>query len=119
MKQYNIDTSSKYFNESEDYLKFLLCENEIIVNNGHWDKDWPKDRITISVICSDIFAWGCADAEDISHGDLENVAKAHIKDPMWGIAAWCISKRKQMPQPPVAKAMIEAGYNLQELLNQK
>jgi hypothetical protein len=44
------------------------------------------------------------------------VAKAHIKDPMWGIAAWCISKRKQMPQPPVAKAMIEAGYDLEELV---
>lgn len=116
IKTYEIDTDPEYFNESEDYLKYLLCEDMIVVNNGWWKKDWPKDKITISVICSDIFAWGCADAEDIDHCDLKEVAEAHAKDPMWGVAAWCIKKRKQMPQKPVAERMKAAGYDLEALV---
>lgn len=113
---YKIDTSSKYFNESEDYLKYLLCENMILVNNGWWDKSWPKDAISIAVICNDVFAWGCADAENLLHSDLEVVARAHIKDAKWGIVAWCIKRRRCMPQKPVAEAMIKAGYDLDELV---
>lgn len=116
VKTYQIDTSSKYFNESEDYLKYLMCEDMIVVNNGWWNKEWPEDRITIAVICNDVFAWGCADAEDILYSDLEAVARAHMKDSAWGIAAWCIKKRKQMPQKPVAEAMIKAGYDLDALV---
>jgi hypothetical protein len=116
-RQYEIDTASEYFSEPEDYLKFLLSEELIIVNNGWWNKDWPKDKITLSVICNDLFYWGCGDCEDIEYNDLEVLAKAHAKDERWGIAAWCIKKRKQMPRPPVAKMMVEAGYNLEELIS--
>jgi hypothetical protein len=118
MKNYKIDTESKYFNEPEDYLKYLLCEGEIIINNGWWDKEWPEDRITVAVLCNDIFAWGCSDAEEVLCGELEEVARAHMKDPIWGIPAWCIKKRKMMPQEPVAKAMTAAGYDLNSILGE-
>ena len=116
VKTYNIDTDSKYFNESEDYLKYLLCEDQIVVNNGWWDKSWPQDAITIAVNCNDVFAWGCSDAEPVLHGDLEELAKAHAKDEVWGIAAWCVKRRKCMPQKPVAEAMAKAGYDLNKLV---
>jgi hypothetical protein len=118
-KTYEIIVDDAYFNEPEDYLKYLMCENLIVVNNGWWNKEWPKDRITLSVICNDVFAWGCSDAEDINYSDLEPLAKAHLKDPTWGVVAWCIKKRKQMPQKPIVDKMTEAGYNLEELIGEE
>jgi hypothetical protein len=103
--------------EGEDYLKVLLCENVLFINNGHWRKDWPLDCITIHVICNDIFAWGCADAEDITHGELEDLYNMWKKDDVYGPAAWCIKKRKQMPQKPVEKSIRKAGiWDLEELI---
>lgn len=105
--------------ESEDYLKVLLCDQVIFINNGWWLTEkgqWPKDHVTLHVNCNDIFAWGCADTEDILHGELEDLYNMHVKDPIWGAAAWCIKRRKQMPQAPVAKKMKKAGYNLKELI---
>ena len=116
MKTYQIDVQNEYFNEAEDYLKYLLCEGVLIVNNGWWNKSWPEDHITIAVECNDVFAWGCADAEELLYSELEEVAKAHIKDPVWGIAAWCIKKRKQRPQKPVEVDMRAAGYDIDKLI---
>jgi len=31
------------------------------------------------------------------------------KDPDWGVAVWCIGRRKQMPQKPIEKSIREAG----------
>lgn len=104
--------------ESEDYLKVLLCEQVVFINNGHWRKDWPKDCITVHVNCNDVFAWGCADAEDITFSELEDLYNMYKKDNSWGAAAWCIKKRKQMPQKPVQDLMNKTGlYNLKELIN--
>lgn len=55
---YEIDTDEEYFNEPEDYLKVLLMEDIVFINNGWWDKNWPEDHITIYVNCNDVFAWG-------------------------------------------------------------
>ncbi len=102
--------------EDEDYLKVLLCENVAFINNGWWRKDWPQDHVSIHIGCNDVFAWGCADAEDVLCSELQDVYEHWKKDPDWGAAVWCIKKRKQMPQPPVAKILREKGYNLEELL---
>jgi len=104
--------------EPEDYLAYLLSHQLIIVNNGWWDKTWPKDKITLSVICNDVFAWGCADAEDINYKDLEPLYVLHKKDPYWGIASWCISKRKIRPQKPVEDSMVKAGYDIDKLIKE-
>lgn len=106
--------------EEEDFLKVLLCEEVLFINNGWWDKTWPKDKITIHVNCNDVFAWGCADAEDINHGELQDLYEMWKKDPAWGPAVWCIKKRKQMPQKPVEDLINKAGiWNLKEILNEK
>lgn len=107
--------------EIEHKLAYLILENVIFCNNGWWyekeGKTWPQDAITMHVNCNDIFAWGCADAEDITYKEIHELCKMYRKDPNMGAAAWCIKKRKQMPQAPVEKMFRNAGiWDLEELL---
>lgn len=101
--------------EPEEYLRDLLLADEIIINNGHWIEGWPKDHITIAVICSDVFAWGCADAENILFSELKDLHEHWRKDKKWGTAVWCMKKRKQWCQGPLEKYLIESGYDLKTL----
>lgn len=87
--------------ECEDYLKVLLTEEIVFINNGWWDKTWPTDKISVHVNCSDVFSWGAADTEDINHGELKELYDTYVKDPVWGAAIFCIKRRKQRPQTPV------------------
>lgn len=106
--------------EIEYKLAHLLIEGEIFCNNGWWYKEeginWPEDHVSLHVNCNDVFYWACADAERITNKEIHELYEMWSKDNRWGTAAWCIKKRKQMPQPPVAKRMIEAGYNLEDLI---
>lgn len=106
--------------EEEDYLKVLLCEDVLFINNGWWKtekNEWPKDYITVHVNCNDVFAWGAADSEDITYSELKDLYEMWKKDENWGPAVWCIKKRQIKPQPPVEKIIKEAGiWNLDEIL---
>lgn len=108
------------YEDIEYKLAHLLIEGEIFCNNGWWHEKegnhWPKDSITLHVICNDIFAWACADSEDITYSQIGDLYEMWQKDPMWGTAAWCIKKRKQMPQKPVLDRMTKAGWNVEELI---
>lgn len=108
------------YDEVEYKLAHLILDDTIFCNNGWWyekeGKPWQKDRTTLHVNCNDVFYWGCADAENICHGEIGDLYEMWKKDPMWGAAAWCIKKRKQMPQGPVADRMTKAGWDLQELI---
>ena len=107
--------------EIEHKLAHLLIENVINCNDGWWyeeeGKPWQKGYISHHVNCSDIFAWGCADAEDIVFNEICELYEMWRKDEVWGAAAWCIKKRKARPQKPVEEAMIKAGYSIDELIN--
>jgi len=120
-KSYTIDVNSEYFGE-EQALAYLLLEDVVFLNNGWWNeeqgKPWGKDAVSIHVNCNDIFAWGCADAEDATHGDLVELAKIHAADPEWGLVMWCIKKRKMMPQSPVLAQMTAAGIDVAKLLEE-
>lgn len=107
--------------EIEHKLAHLILENEIFCNNGWWyDEEgigWKKDSISLHVNCNDVFGWGCADAEDITHDEIHELYKMWKTDPLYGTAAWCIKKRKSMPQSPVEKNIRKAGiWNLEELI---
>lgn len=98
--------------EPEEKLAILLAEGEVFINNGWWDSEkgtWPKDSITVHVNCNDIFEWGSADAEDLKYSEIDELYEYYLKDPKWGTAAWCIKKRKQMPQKPVEEHITQEG----------
>ena len=104
-------------NEIEYRLAILLLEDVIFCNNGHWNEKWPKDHVTLHVNCNDIFYWGCADSEDVTHDEIKELYDMHKKDPSLGSAAWCIKKRKQMPQGPVIELFKKSGlWDLDELI---
>jgi hypothetical protein len=90
-----------------------LLINNIIFTNSYWaKKEWnkeDKDLIAVCVICNDIFAWGCADAEELPYDEIENLYEHWVKDPSWGSAVWCIKRRNELPQKPVYDMIMEEG----------
>lgn len=93
-------------------LAFLLAKDCVFLNSYWWEDKWPEDaqkRTAICVNCNDIFAWGCADAEDMFYSELRDLWEHYIKDPEWGTAVWCMKRRKLMPQPPVEDRIRKAG----------
>lgn len=60
---------------------------------------------SIGVVCSDIFAWGCADVEDIESSDDIELLRQSIKDCLeieqrssHGVLLYCARKRQMRPQ---------------------
>jgi hypothetical protein len=98
--------------EEELALATLLMSEEIFLNSHWWEKGWPKkarDSISINANCNDVFAWGCSDAETVLHEDLRSVYEHYIKDPEYGVAVWCIKRRKELPQRPVLERIMSMG----------
>lgn len=109
------------YDEIEYKVAHLLINNILFLNNGWWFKEegksWPEDFVTFHVNCNDIFAWGCADSEDITYSEISDLYKMWKKDEHLGVAAWCIKKRKQMPQDPIIKYFEKDNiWNLEELI---
>ncbi len=96
-------------------LAVLLMNEVIFINDHWWEKEWPEEArktTSLNVNCNDVFAWGCADAEEIRHGQLEELYRLWVEFPGWGPALWCCLQRKQMPQEPVAKSMRASGIDI-------
>ncbi len=96
----------------EQAMIVLLEESVVFLNSCWWRKDAPedmKDHTAIHVNCNDVFAWGAADAETLTHKEIENLYDMWEKDPKWGAAIWCIKQRKQEPQRPVFDAIKADG----------
>jgi hypothetical protein len=106
--------------EIEHKLAHLLLEDVLFCNDGWWyeteGKPWQKGYISHHVNCNDVFAWGCADAEDITYNEIHELYEFWKKDPIWGSSVWCIKKRKQRPQLPVENKLIALGYNIDLLI---
>ena len=61
--------------------------------------------MVIHDLCNDIFAWACADGEDLPLDEVSNLYRMWEKDSKWGSAKWCCYRRKEKPQGPVVEAM--------------
>lgn len=107
-------------------LAYLLNEKILHINtrpyieNPYDDKNkWvlaKKETIVVFVNCNDVFAWGCADSEEIESSEqiykdkvnwLSELLKYHLDDPKWGSVKWCCKKRNQRPQEPLVNRMKE------------
>jgi hypothetical protein len=93
--------------EIDKALAVLIAEGVVIVNSNWWREDFTdeqKKAVSVSVNCSDVFAWGGADAEDLPYGEIGNVYRLWRRDPVWGAAVWCTVRRNRPPQDPAARA---------------
>ena len=108
--------------ETEQALALLLINEVVFLNQFWWEKEWPENarrKTSVSVNCNDVFAWGCADAENMDYRDLESLYDMWIKDPSWGPAVWCIIRRRELPQKPVAESIAKRGiWDLNALKNE-
>jgi len=102
----------KYFDE-ENALSALLKDGILFCNERNYSSTpgGPSEGLTIVlfVICNDIFAWGCADAEDLPISELENLYKMWLKNNKWGSTKWCCIRRKEKPQRPAVELMKKDG----------
>jgi len=99
-------------------LAALLAEEVVFLNSFWWEKTWPEEarkKTALCVVCNDVFAWGCADAEDLEYADIQNLWDHWKKDKTWGPAVWCMKKRGEMPQGPVLASLNPEIWNLEEL----
>lgn len=102
--------------EVEPALAMLLINEVIFLNTNHWHKAWPEEAqrtVALCVNCNDCFAWGCSDAETIKFAELEELYRLWLKYPMMGGYLWCVIKREQLPQRPIATRMINEGIDLE------
>lgn len=97
----------------------LLHYGIFFTNNYWWKKDWPEDaqKVTsLNVNCSDVFVWGCADAEEVEYDEIPKLFDYWEKDNIFGVDVWCIKKRNMMPQKPVYDDIMKEGiWNLDEM----
>lgn len=109
----NAGEDREYF-DSSTALAWLLAHDHCFINSRHW-REHDKGDIAVCVNCNDVFAWGCSDAEDLPFDQVQPLYEMVRRDPQWGAAMWCILRRKEMPQPPVERAIRKAGiWNLDQ-----
>lgn len=98
--------------EGEKGLARLLANDVVHLNTNYWKKEWPEEAqntFYVGVICNDIFAWACADSEELPYSEIQNLYDLWYEDQVWGPAKWCAIKRNQKPQAPVIRDMKRDG----------
>lgn len=108
--------------EGQLVIAYLLAKEQLMINNNWWEKKWTKEaqeQFHISVLCNDVFAWGCTDSETITIEDIGTIWQYYSKDPYWGLCIWCIIKRKELPQKPVYDDIMKRGIWDLDTLNLK
>jgi hypothetical protein len=79
---------------------------------------WNTSKYKAAVLfvnCNDVFAWACADCEEITENDGEEPSeiielyKCYKQSSKWGGTRWVCIKRKEKPQDPIVEAMKKDG----------
>ena len=100
--------------DAEYAVRRLLDESRVFVNYRRYlDLDGTaSDQPTMVVFanCSDVFAWGTADAEPIESEAALKRLMAHLRrDPDYGDLVWACQARNEQPQGPWADKLKEEG----------
>ena len=92
-------------NKHKEFVEDLLIDEVAML---HID----GDVITLFIICSDLFYWGCADAEDFIYDDIPDFIKAKQDCPKHYDSLWCCRKRGMRPQKPCYRNFTEEEKQL-------
>lgn len=116
--KYWFDIDGKKVPDHEAMVAHLLEENVLFVNarryvsNEKTNELSKNETLVLFLNCNDVFAWGCADAEDVSYSELPELFKLYEADDKCGTIQWVCIKRNQKPQAPIVKYMKENnGWN--------
>lgn len=94
----------------ERALGEMLCHDVLFANEGVWrERDRESPTVVLFVNCNDVFAWACADGEEVPFAEVPRLYRMWLADPGWGAAKWCCLRRKMQPQAPVVVAMKADG----------
>ncbi len=96
--------------DDELAIAYLLKNKVLFCNNA---KD--PETICLYVNCSDVFAWGCSDAENITTDEILYLYKEVKKNPRWGSTIWVCLKRNEQPQDPIVADMKKEGFWTEQL----
>lgn len=58
---------------------------------------------------NDVFAWGCADAQDLPHEEIPKLFMHYHQSGADGVIAWACYKNNMQPQKAVKIDMVKAG----------
>jgi len=93
-----IEINGETIVDEELALAALLHAEVLMCNNGKFEHD---TTVCLFVLCNDVFAWGCGDAEPVTCTEIQDLYEHWRKDKTWGTDVWCIKRRGEMPQKPV------------------
>lgn len=98
------------FCNQREYLDIDFITDEKGVVKGSKPSMEIAGRTTILFVnCNDLFAWGCADSEDLLNEEIGPLYKMHMSDPEYGASKWCCIKRNMKPQKPIVDRWKKAG----------
>lgn len=103
---YELEGKQHSYVDEELALAHLFLSGVLMCNNG---QGADGQTTCVYVICNDVFAWACADAQNLPTEEIGALFRLWHTDKIWGPAKWCAIRRNQKPQPPVIKAMQEEG----------
>lgn len=101
--------------EEDGALAHLLMNNVCSLNSFYYERTWPPEAqgcINVFVICSDTFAYSCADAERLPYDQIQPLYRLWRKDSTLGATAWAVMQRRERPIAPVEKMLRDAGYDV-------
>lgn len=95
---------------AENYLDSLPAEHRELVENlllsGDLSLSISSAGAALEVFCSDLFYWGCADAEPIALDEIAGYQECVALLPEHGSALWVCRKRQMRPQAAAYEVMI-------------
>lgn len=99
------------FDNDPDFCEGLaiaeLLQEDVVFVQG--TPSWCKGLCTIFVNCNDLFAWACADCEELPVEEIANLYRMVKADPAWGDSKWCCIRRNMQPQAPIVQDMKRDG----------
>lgn len=91
----------------EEDCDYELALGHLLLNGDVFANSRKDGTIILYVGCNDIFAWACADAEDLPYSEVPALYRmAAISN--WGSSKWCCIRRNEKPQAPVVEFMKKA-----------
>lgn len=114
-REYWLEVNGENTPHEEAMIAYLIDEGVLVPGCGKSNEGKPV--MCLVVFCSDVFAWGCSDCEEITLDEIPDLFELcqEGKDIGCGAIQWVCKKRNQQPQAPMVKHMKERGGWTEEL----